>query len=239
MTTAGDLCSSALKKLGVLAAGETMTAEDGADALSALNALLDQWGADNLQIYTVTRTTFTITASTQNYAVGTGAVVNVVRPVFIEHIRFQDTSVSPTMEYPLATLTEDQWAGIAQKTITSPFPNAYYYNPTYPTGTISFWPVPTSATLQGVLYAPTAVSEFAALTTTVSLPPGYRYMLITNLALQLAPDYDRQPSPALVEAARDSMATVKRANVRTMLMSMPPGALFQAQRGYYNILTDR
>lgn len=239
MTTAGDLCTSALKKLGVLAAGETMTAEDGADALATLNASLDKYAADDLLIYTVTRTTFTITASTQNYSVASGSTVNVARPVFIEHIRFQDTAVSPTLEYPLDSMTEDGWAGIPQKTITSPYPSAYYYNPTYPTGTISFWPVPTATTLQGVLYAPAAVSEFAALTTAISLPPGYRYMLITNLALELAPDYDRQPSPALVAAARDSMDTVKRANFRPMEMSMPPGAMFGGRHRAYNINSDR
>lgn len=232
MTTALDICNGALKKLGVLAAGEVLSADDAGDALIALNGLLDQWASERLQIYTVTRTTFTITASTQNYSVGSGSTVNVVRPVYVNDIHFQDTSVSPVLEYGLNALTDDAWANLAQHTITSPYPQSFYYNPTFPTGTISFWPVPTSTTLQGVLYAPTAVPEFAALSTTVSLPPGYRHMLVTNLALELAPDYDRQPNPALVEAARNSMASVKRANFRLSDLSMPPGAMVSGAPWY-------
>lgn len=237
-TTALDICSAALKKLGVLGAGETLSYDDAADAFVSLNSLMDQFAAERGQIYTVTRTTWTITTSVQNYSVGTGSTVNVARPMFVDDIHFQDTSVSPTLEYPMTMLTEDAWANLRQRTITSPYPQYWYFNPTYPTATISLWPVPTSTTLQGVLYAPTAIAQFTALGQTVALPPGYAHMLITNLALELAPDYDRQPSPALVEAARNSMAVVKRSNHRIADLSMPPGALIQGSGGWYDINSD-
>ncbi|NCV71604.1 MAG: hypothetical protein EBW55_13090, partial [Betaproteobacteria bacterium] len=104
----------------------------------------------------------------------------------------------------------DQGAGPeqahAQKTLQATYPGAWYYNPTFPTGTLTCWPVPTSSTLQGVLYTPTPVAEFSALTDVVSLPPGYRRFLRTNLAVELAPTFQVQPSPVAVELAVASKA---------------------------------
>jgi hypothetical protein len=235
MATAGDVVSAALRELGVLAAGETATADDSADGLSALNRLIDQWAAERLRIYTVTRTVWTLTSGTGQYAVGPGLAVNVVRPVYVDHVNFQDTSTSPDTEYPLDKLTEDAWAGIRYKAQTSTFPTSWYYNPTYTAGALDLWPVPTSTTLQGVLYAPAAVAQFAALTTAVSLPPGYEEMLVTALAIRLSPSYGRRVSPELREAAQEAEAVVKRANVRLSDLSVDAGALIQGGRGSYDI----
>ena len=223
MATVLDSITAALKEIGVLAVGETPSSEDSADALAALNRLVDQWAAERLQLYTTTRTTWTITSGTQDYAVASGQVVNVARPVLVDHVHFIDTAPAPDIEYPLTSLSEDGWSSIAQKALTSPFPEAYYYNPTLASGLISLWPVPTSTTLQGVLYAPAAIAQFAALTTTVSLPPGYARMIVKNLALELLSSYGRKPDPALVEQAANSKAIVRRANRRPADLSFETG----------------
>jgi len=237
MATAGDVIKSALKEIGVLAAGETPTADDSIDGLATLNRLVDKWAAERLAIHTITRTEWTITSGTGQYSVASGQVVNVARPVFIDHVNFQDTSLSTTTELPLNSLTDDAWAGIRLKTQEATYPSDWYYNPTYPYGTIDLWPVPTSATLEGVLYAPAAVSQFAALTTAVSLPPGYEEMLVTNLALRLAPTYGAQVHPELKDRARDSLATVKRSNTRLMDMSLDAAALIGCGPSGYDIRT--
>ncbi len=49
MTTAQDICTSALKRLRVYGAGETVNADDAVDALAALNQMMFSWkmyGAD-------------------------------------------------------------------------------------------------------------------------------------------------------------------------------------------------
>lgn len=216
----------------MLAAGETATAEDASDALVSLNRLLDQWAAERLQIYTVTRTTWTIAANDGQYSVGASADVNVARPVFIDHVHFVDTSTDPDTESALQPLTEDAWARIEQKALTATLPQAWYYNPTFPTGTLNLWPVPTSATLLGALYAPQAVGAFSALTSSVSLPPGYERMLVKHLALELLPSYEKQPNPVLLEAARESRAVVKAANKRLMDLSFELAALGRVRSAY-------
>jgi hypothetical protein len=207
------------------------------DAMDLLNGLMDAWAAERLQIYQVTRTTWTITANDGQYTVGSGANVNVARPVFIDHVNFIDTSTSPDTEYQMQPLTEDAWSKIPQKALTSPFPTCWYYSPTYPTGTLELWPVPTSSTLEGALYAPQAVAEFSTLSTSIALPPGYWRMLVKNLAVELAPGYERQVNPMLLRQAMESKETVKRSNIRLMDMSIDAGALGRANDGrlYWSI----
>jgi hypothetical protein len=248
MATVLDIVTGALKELGVLAAGEVPTAVDAADCLTGLNNLIDQFATERLTIYTVTRSTWTIVSGTQVYTVGTGGTVNIARPVYVEHVNYQDTSATPVLEYQLQPMTDDAWSKLPQRALTSVRPTNWYSDYAHPLANLSLWPVPTSATLQGVIYAATAVPEFAALSQSVALPPGYRRMLIKNLAVEMAPSYDRadtQDSPMtggprlLAQQAREAKDAVKRANKRLMDMSIDAAALVQGRsRTFsYNINT--
>jgi hypothetical protein len=230
-----DEITKALKELGVLATSETPTADDATDAFNALNTLLDAWAAERLIIYTTTRTTFTITSGTQNYnIVGLGGGP---RPVYIDHVNFVDTSQTPNLERQMQPLTEDAWSIVPLKGLTAPFPTSWYYNPTFPTGTLSLWPVPTSSSLQGALYAPQPVGAFVTLQDAISLPPGYERMIVKNLAVELAPSYERVVDPLLMMQAADSKADVKRSNRRLMDLSLDAAALLQGRNRLfqYNI----
>src|SRR5919198_3245360 len=215
--TVSDLINAALIELGVLGEGEVASADGAAYAFDRLNDWIDSLATEQLTVYQITRTTWTLT-SAATISVGSGATVNTARPVsaeVIDNIGFIDTSVSPNQEYLLGpVLTEDAYAAIPQKSLTAPYPTAFYYAPTYPTGTLKPFPLPTNASLQGVIYAPTPVSEFAALTTTLALPPGYRRFLRTNLALEIAPAFNATVGDDLKARAADSKAAVKRTNTR-------------------------
>ena len=234
MATALDLIKASLRDIGVLAAGETPAFDDSNDALSALNRLSDQWSAERLQMYTVTRETWTLVASQQQYTFGTGGDIT-TRPVYIENVNFIDTSQSPDAEYPLDRMTEQAWASIMYKAQTSDWPTVWYYNPVYPLGTLDFWPVPTSGTLEGAVYYWTPAATFANLDTAVALPPGYERMIVKNLALEISPSYGVQVHPQLAAQALDSVATVKRANKRIQDLSFDPGSLAGSQHRTYNI----
>ena len=233
MSTVSDLCQSALEDLGVLGAGETMASGDLATCFKSLNHLMDAWASERLTIYTITRTTWTIASGDGTYTVGLLGDVVVARPDFITHVNYLDTSVSPNLELQLANYTDDAWSRVAYKTLTSTLPTRWYYNPTYPLGTLDLWPVPTSSTLTGVLYAPAAMAQFAATSTTVALPPGYERFIIKNLAMEVAGKFGAIPSPTIAEAARKSKADIKRANIRLSDLGFNAGALIQVGRTSY------
>ena len=167
------------------------------------------------------------------------STVPIPRPVYLDRVNILDTTVTPAQEIPLIPLTDDAWARLPLKDQTSPWPTSAYYNPTFPYGTLTFWPVPTSSSLQAVLYVPTQSSQFADVSDTFNMPPGYRRMLTTNLALELCPSYDRQPSPLLVQQARDSLGVVKAANFRMADLGFDAGALCGSGRRWFNIRTGQ
>lgn len=222
--TIGDAITAALQDLGVVAAGEVPAPEDSALALARVNDWLDALATEGLTMYGRTRTTWALTSGVNAYSVGSGQTVDVVRPTgpaAILNIGYQDTSLSPVTEYLAGRpLTEDAYAAIRQKTFQSTYPSAWYYDPLYPVGTLTCWPVPTSTTLQGVLYTANPLTEFAALTDTVALPPGYRRFLRSNLAVELAPSFQAQPSPVVLEQAVAAKAAIKRANLREADLSL-------------------
>lgn len=231
MATVLDLVTDSLRRIMVLATGETPSSDDAEVGLNVLNDLLDQWKTENLLLFANVRTTWTIVSGTGTYTVGSSADVNVPRPVYVTHVNFVDTSMDPDLEIATVPLTDDAYAAIPFKAQTSTYPQYSYYNPTVTTGTLILWPTPTSSTLTGALYAPTQVAEFAATSSTVTVNPGWKRMISTNLALELCPYFEREPSNQLVQAARDSKAAVKRSNIKMMDMSIDPGALIRSGRG--------
>lgn len=239
-----DLITRALMDLKVYQPGETVSNDDAASGLVTLNDWIDALATEGLTIFTVTRTTWAIVSGTSSYTIGAGGVINVARPMnpqAIENIGYQDTSLTPVQEVQLGpVLTEDQYAAVPVKTLQAVYPAAFYYNPTFGSsglGLLRPLPIPTSSTLQGVIYTPTPVSEFAALTDTVSLPPGYRRFFRTNLAKELGPEFDAQLSPDLQQAAVDSKANIKRTNIRLVDLSCGDAALLFGGGGPSNIYT--
>lgn len=240
--TVQDLLTACLRRIGVVAQGITPQAETIDQALTAFNSYVDALGAQRFMMYGETRTTWTIVSGTQNYNVGSGQTVNRVRPAFVEQlgnvvpIRYIETSLDPDQERPLTFLNAQQWRAITQKDLSSELPTCAFFDPTFPNAVIRLWPKPTSSTLQGVLYAPTAMTEFA-LTDTISLPPGYRRFLLTNVALELCPEFERAIPAGLSDQAREAKADVQRVNMRLIDMAIDP--MWSLGGGaVYNIYSD-
>ena len=218
LTTPSAIIIAALRRLRVLQAGMLPSAEDLADGFARLNSMIRSWALQRGTMQRIVRTTWTIVASQAGYTVGPGGNLDIARPASpqaMDGIGFQDTSVTPTFEYPSQRpLTEDQYAGNPLKTWTATYPMRWYYAPTTPLGTLYPLPIPTSATLQGVVYAPTAVAAFSGVTDTIALADGYDLAIQENLAVLLAPEWGVEANPALLQSARDSKAWVTTSNVR-------------------------
>lgn len=232
--TARDIIASSLREIGVLEAGEVGTYQEAKDGLDALNNLLDQWAAEPLSLYTLARTTFSIVSGTQEYTVGTGFAT--AAGFGLHRVGYIETATDPDTEIPLVKLNDDQYISIAQKAATSTAPTGWYLKEAYPSAIILLLPTPTSSTLTGVRYSWTHLTRISNLSDNVSFPPGYQRMLVKNLAVDLAPQYEKQVNPLLFQQANDSKAAVKRANYRPSVMSFDAGALI-GTGSHFSILT--
>lgn len=210
MATVQTLIDRALRLISATESGEAPTAQESADALISLNNMLESWQLDRLMVYTYVETAFTMVAGDASYTVGPSANFNLTpRPSKLENIFVRDSDI----DYPVQLVTQERWYAIPDKTVGSDIPSMAYYEPSYSNGTLQVWPVPSrAASLRIVTWTP--VSSFAALSTTVTLPPGYERAIAYNLALEIAPEYEKQPSPLVMQTAVESLAAIKRANQR-------------------------
>ena len=234
--TALGTITSALRVLGVVRPGETLSGPKAADALGIANAFLDSLATEHLTIPALTRDVFDLIASQQTYRIGPSATWNIPRPERIDGAGLILNASTPAVEIPLGILTDEAYRAISIKTLTSLLPTALWYNPTITDGwgTVFLWPNPTDATNDIALYTQTALAQFANLTTVYLMAPGYARMLRYNLALELAPDFGVDVPAVVAMHAAQSMAAIKRVNMRAVDLPVDP-AFATNRRAFYNI----
>jgi len=219
MATVRDLLKGSLRLLGAISTGETPTSEELTDGLSVLNDMLDSWATEKLLVYGRVREEFSLVSGTQSYTIGSAGTFNTSRPQGINEATIEDQSVSPTTEYRLHILNDQEWSEIKIKDLTGNIPTKLYMEEGFPLNTLYFWPKP-SSTNKVVLYSWKPFTAFATLDTTVSMPPGFAKALRYNLALELAPEYGKSASPELVSGAMESKENIKRMNIKPQYLSV-------------------
>lgn len=221
MATAADIIRRSLKLLGILAAGETPSADDQADGLVELNALLGTWANERLLVHGTRRAEYTLTGNLSPHTIGTGGTFNTTRPLRIDAAGI--VRVGETVETGIKKLTDAEYQAISEKAQLDEVPTRFWVEQTYPTAKLWFWPVPTTAATL-VLYTWSRISAFSA-NDTVSLPDGYENALAHALAIQIAPMYGVEPSPTVRDNASNAIAAIKRTNMPEVLMELDAGVL--------------
>lgn len=232
MTTAGDIIRAALGKILVLGTQDTLADADMQTGLDALNMMLDSWQNQSLAVYAVQQyAANALVAGTASYTVGSGGTFNVARPVRIlkAFTRYQG------VDYAMTCVDRYQYDDIPVKTVQG-IPQILFYDRLYPLGTVYVYPVPypSGMTLYFDGYLP--IESFTDTADAFSLPPGYVRALVYNLALELAPDYNKDAGPDVRKIAAESLGTLKRNNQQDVLMKYDVALL--APTGAYNVYSD-
>lgn len=212
MSTARDLIKGALRLIGAIATGENPSADEISDGLNALNDMVDSWSNEGLTIHQRVREEFTLIPDTQEYTLGIGGNFNTSRPMKIEYASIQMNS-GDVFEIPIDVINFEQWSQITQKNTLSSIPTKLFCAGTYPLERVSLWPVPSEAN-KLVLYSWKPLSAFTSANTEVSFPEGYKRALRYNLAVELSPEYGKDPMASVVNSAREAKENIKRMNIR-------------------------
>lgn len=203
--TARQLTQHSLRLLSVIGQGQTLDAEQENDALYALNNLLASWSAEGLMIPNTELESFTLVSGTNSYTIGSGGTFDTDRPKQIVGGYLTDGN-----DYYLTPMSRREFNSIWDKA-SQTRPSRFYYRPDYPLGVIYFdWTPDSNYAVKFELVKP--LGEFDELTDTVTVPPEYARAISANLAIDIAPEYEVQPSAALVKMADESKATVMRNN---------------------------
>ena len=228
MATAGDIIDGALRLIGQIAEGEVASAETSQDALLAMNQMIDSWNTERLMIYNTQDQVFTWPADQISRTLGpTGDFVG-NRPVLIDdstYFRDPTTNVS----FGVKLINQQQYNGIAVKTVTSTYPQVMWINMEYPNIQMTIYPKPTRD-LEWHFVSVDEITQPATLATQLYLPPGYLRAFRYNLACEFAPEFGVEASPTVARIAMTSKRNLKRINNTEDIMSLPYALVATRQR---------
>ena len=226
--TAGDQINRALRLLGVLAEGETTSASVSQDSLMALNQMIDSWNTERLSVFCTQDQVFTWPAGEYIRTLGPSGNFVGLRPVLLDeatYFRDPGTNVS----FGIKFINQQQYDGIAVKTVTSTYPQVIFINMGFPDITMSIYPRPTRD-LEWHFVSVQELSNPATLATSILFPPGYLRAFTYNLAMEIAPEFGVEPSPQVQRIAMTSKRNLKRINNPDDVMSMPYAIVATRQR---------
>jgi hypothetical protein len=226
--TAGDQINRALRLIGVLAEGETTSASVMQDSLMALNQMIDSWNTERLSVFSTQDQIFTWPAGLITRTLGPSGNFIGLRPVLLDdatYYRDPGTNVS----FGIKFINQQQYNGIAVKTVTSTYPQVIFVNMTFPDVTMTIYPRPTRD-LEWHFISVQELDNPATLATNLFFPPGYLRAFTYNLAMEIAPEFGVEPSPQVQRIAMTSKRNLKRINNPDDVMSMPYAIVANRQR---------
>lgn len=230
MATATEIIKLSMQEIAVLGVGKTPKTGDLDDNLIKLNDMLDEYNTNSLMVPYRTQIDHVLNGS-RSYTIGSGGDINTTRPVYI----LSAFSTRNEVDYPVyIARAKDEYDRIVKKGITG-IPRLVYYEPTVPLGTLYvYYTGDASDTLH--LNVRGQLSAFPDTTTDMDLAPGYKKLIYSNLAIEIAPSYEVTASAETVKKAKESMASIKRLNRQSPVMRFDDG--IPRGRHYYNIESD-
>lgn len=216
MTTARDIITKAMQKIGVLVKSEPPSADEADDALDSLNQLIQSWANDSALIVSRAWETFTLTGGVGTYTMGTGGTFNTTRPLNIigAYVRIG------TVDQGVDVISDEAFNSISFKSLTG-VPQFLNYDNAFPTDNVRIYPVPSTSYPLFIL-SEKPLAQFTTLDTVVNLPAGWERALVYNLAMELAPEYKQQPDPSIVKIAGDALGNIRKATIRARPLKAYP-----------------
>lgn len=216
--TAQETIEGALRLIGALSDGATASAQVLADGLFALNQMIDSWSVDRLMIYATQDQQFTWPANTQSRTLGPSGDFVGNRPIAIDDSTYY-RDASNGLSFPIKLISQAQWDDIPLKSLTNTYPNVMFINMDMPNITAYLYPIPTKD-LEFHFISAEELSQPAALSTTLTAPPGYLRALRYNLAVELAPEYGLDAPVSVQKTAINAKKSIKGSNYNRVDMAM-------------------
>ena len=228
MTTVRELLNDTHRLLNLTASGNVVPEVNYQDNLRTLNQMLDSWNTERLSVFSTQDQGFTWPAGVLSRTLGPTGDFSGNRPVLLDDSTyFRDASTG--ISYGIKFINQQQYNGIAVKTVTSTFPQVIFVNNTFPDIEMFIYPRPTRD-LEWHFISVEELTKPALLATELTFPPGYLRAFRYNLACEMAPEFGVEPSPQVQRIAMTSKRNLKRINNPDDIMSLPYSMVATRQR---------
>jgi hypothetical protein len=215
--TAAQIVTYAFQKLGLVRGGGAPTANELAEGVQELDALLKAWTANGPFISTKASGTFPLVSATASYDLTT------LRPLRILQASYRDSS---NRSIPMIGLTRDAYFNLPLRDVAG-IPTQYFFDPQRAAFTFYTWPVLAVATTEviEVVYQ-RRIQDVGIATNTLDIPQEHLRMVGYNLAEALLPNYGLSDQVAqLVVAEAQKLKQEVLDFDRDDLVTFQPGAL--------------
>jgi len=203
MVTVLDLIKASFRLAG---AGFDPTDAEQADALDALNLLLDTWSTLRYVTPVETLESLTLAAGAGERTIGSGGQLDTVRPIEVVQAVLRDGA---GLDWPLEPIAFAQYQELSLKTVSGR-PTQLAYRATSPLGRLYFDRGPDqSYTL--LLESLKPIAAYATVADALNLLPGYARALKFNLVLELAAEWGVNLRADVVVHAKRSLDVLRRA----------------------------
>jgi hypothetical protein len=183
--TRNQLIQSALRKLGVLATGQTPTSEDYSNGADALNMLVAEYRTLGMPLWKRNTYSFNPTVNVSSYNIGSGYTLNTSYPLKLLQAWRLDTSTSSRT--PMDIIADSNFNLLPSNSTGTPIQITYQPKVNY--GVIKLWPTPDSATPTIYIVYQNPTEYFNASTDTMDYPEEWYHAIVYGLAVRLAPEY--------------------------------------------------
>jgi hypothetical protein len=234
--TVRTICTQALRKIRVLAAGETIETADCTEVSDELRRMLDAWRLENLMIVSTNIESFDLDSSKNTYTIydDPAADFETPRPVAVLSATLRDGS---GRGWPLAPMTSQEWSESSSRSIQAQ-PSRFYYHAAHPIASVRLDAMPDTAwpTIELTMDGPFEISTVEEdWDDAIVLAPGYENAIIYNLAVAVHEDFG-VPLPKTTGAlAMGHKKLIKRANFEVPTLDTDEIGHTRGVRGTYDI----
>lgn len=212
---ARDIVEGALRAIGVISRGYSLTGDEGADGLESLNSMLESWSGEGIMIPSRTWESFSLTINQTLYTWGSGGNFDSATPIEVQEAYLADSEGTST---EVTIIDAGSWGRISDKDVAGR-PSEMYVQYSEPVN-VRFDFAPNEAYAFSVASLK-RLTTFTNLDTDESVPNEYRDPMKWNLAIRLAPEYSI-PAPAIVMLLADQTKRVVMARNLSQRMPISP-----------------
>lgn len=247
--TMRDLLTQSLKLIGVTPGAQTPAVDQLTDALFHANIIADTYNNDGQMVFTMQYLLAPLANGvvqndgTTIYTIGPSSINPDVsfdipeRPQAIQAASFRMMNGFPYIDIPLAILSAEEWSQLRLKNIYSSVSNAIYMDEQWPVANIYLFPAPNyQASLFLTFWQP--LNSSMTLDTTFSMPPGYAALFLYDVAIAVAPTFNKEASPSVISRYNAIKREIQFTNLRPTRLTYGYDCQGSRINGRYDIFSD-
>ena len=185
-----QVLDTALKDLGVLRSGDTITNDSTleTDCALKLNMMLKSWQNLGIQLWVREEQTIALTKGQNTYSWEVDGDINAATPLRV--VSAFHRNMTSNVDVDLTLMTKNEYDNLSNKDTTGT-PTQFYFDYQDTTGSFKTWPAPNSNTYNAIATFHKAYDDMDSASDNLDFPQSWMETVVLNLQIRLAPMFGK------------------------------------------------